>query len=181
MIKELCFVTSNENKAKEAEAILDLPIKIVNKEIKEIQSLNLEEVVRQKATDAYKEIKKPLFVEDVGIYVEAWNGFPGPFTRYLLESGGPDLFLRMMEHEQNRNVVAKVAIGFTYGKQIRTFTGEVKGKISGKVKGSRGWAWDFIFIPEGYDKTFAELGPKIKNIVSARHAALEKFKKFLQS
>ena len=179
--REIHFVTSNENKAKEAEAILGIPVKIIKQEINEIQSMDLEKVVRKKAEEAYKLVKKSLFVEDVGVYVEAWNGFPGPFTRYLYDCGGAELFVRMMNTEKNRNVAAKVAIGFHDGQQIRVLTGEIKGIIAGEVRGSHGWGWDPIFIPEGYGKTIAELGPEIKNKISARAIVLQKFKKLLNS
>ncbi|MDP2721104.1 MAG: RdgB/HAM1 family non-canonical purine NTP pyrophosphatase [bacterium] len=181
MPKELCFVTSNKNKAKEAEEILGLPVQNIEKDIPEIQSMDLNKVVEEKAQEAYKLVNKPLFVEDVGVYVEAWNGFPGPFTRYLYDCGGAELFVRMMNTEKNRNVVAKVAIGFHDGKQVHALMGEIKGVIAGEVKGSHGWGWDPIFIPQGYDKTFSELGPEIKNRISHRRAALQKFKKFLET
>jgi len=180
MFKELYFLTSNKNKAKEAEAILKRPIKITSKEIKEIQSLDLEEIVYHKVVDAYKAVKKPVFVEDVGIYIEAWNGFPGPFYRYINECGGPNLLLRMMNSEKNRNAASKVVVGFHDGEEIHKFIGEVKGKIANELRGPIKFGWDPVFIPEGYDKTFSELGPDIKNSISARRIALNKFKNFLE-
>ena len=59
--------------------------------------------------------------------------------------------------------------------------GEIKGVIAGRVKGSHGWGWDPIFIPEGYGKTIAQLGPEIKNKISARAIVLQKFKKLVDN
>ena len=178
-MNELYFVTSNEGKIKEAKMILDFPIKAVKADLIEIQSLDLEEIVRDKAQRAFALVQKPLIVDDVGLYVEAWNGFPGPFVKQLRDSVGNLGFLKMMENETNRRVIAKAAVGFHDGKEIHTFTGEVKGQLALEPRGEGGWGWDPIFIPEFSDKTYAEMTPEGKNSVSHRRAALEIFKNFL--
>lgn len=181
MLKELYFVTSNRHKAKEAEEILDIKISPVDKDLVEIQSLDLEEIVKKKAKDAFQLIKKPVIVDDVGLYVSAWAGFPGPFIRYVYDAGGNELLLRMLQGEENRGVTAKAAIGFHDGKKAFAFIGEVKGEIAKEPRGKGGWGWDPIFIPEFTRKTYGELAPAEKNSISHRRAALEKFKSFLQT
>jgi XTP/dITP diphosphohydrolase len=178
-METLYFVTSNEGKIKEAEMILGMPIHAVKADLEEIQSLGLEKIARDKAERAFAIVGKPLFVDDVSLRVEAWNGFPGPFVKHFLEAVGNDGFLRLMKNEANRELTAMASIGFHNGKKILTFTGEVKGTLAAEPRGSGGWGWDPVFIPAHTKKTYAELTAEEKNAVSHRRAALEKFKKYL--
>lgn len=177
-MKELYFVTSNEGKIKEAKMILGIPIHSIQAELEEIQSLDLEEIVKAKALKAFELVKKPLFVDDVGLYIEAWNGFPGPFIKYFCETIGIKGLLKMMKDENNRQLTAKAAIGFHNGKEVITFIGEVKGMLATEARGQSGWGWDPIFIPSNLDKTYAELTAEEKNAISHRRVALESFKKY---
>lgn len=96
-LKELYFVTSNRKKAQEAQEILGFPVKIFHAELDEIQEMDIKKIITKKAEAAYKTLKKPLIVDDVGMYVEAWNGFPGPFIKFLQEAGGMnELLLKWM-------------------------------------------------------------------------------------
>lgn len=179
-MEQLYFVTSNEGKIKEAEMILGIPINPVKADLEEIQSLDLQEIVKAKAVKAFELIHKPLFVDDVGLYIEAWNGFPGPFIKYLRDAVGNEGLLGMMKEETNRQLVAKAAIGFHNGKEVLTFTGEVNGTLATEPRGEGGWGWDPVFIPAHTDKTYAELTAEEKNAISHRRIALEKFKKYVQ-
>jgi XTP/dITP diphosphohydrolase len=178
---ELHFVTSNKGKVSEAEKILGLPIHIVDLELPEIQSLDLHEIVRDKVKRAFDQVQKPVFVDDVGLFVEVWNGFPGPFIKYMRMAGNNDLLLRMLKNEANRSVAAKAVVGFADGEHIETFEGEVKGILTSEERGKNGWGFDPIFQPEGYEQTFAEMGEDEKNKISHRYNALVKFKEFLQN
>lgn len=180
---DLYFVTSNKGKVEEAKDILGLPIQIAELELDEIQSLDLHEIVRKKVQAAYQQVKKPVFVDDVGLFVEVWNGFPGPFIKFMRMSGDydNDLLLRMMRHEANRTVIARGVIGFYDGKRLETFEGEVKGVLTAEERGIEGWGFDPIFEPEGRGQTFAEMGNEEKNKISHRKRALEKFKAFLEN
>jgi XTP/dITP diphosphohydrolase len=176
---KLHFVTSNKGKAGEAQMILGLPIEITSLDLPEIQSLDLEEIVREKVIHAYEKIKEPVFVDDVGLFVNAWNGFPGPFIKFLIEAGGNELLLKMMSSVSDRKMTAKASIGFHDGSKIHTFIGEIKGTLVEESRGDGGWGWDPLFIPENSDKTYAEMSPEEKNAFSHRRNALEKFRKFL--
>lgn len=177
---ELYFVTSNEQKAREVEHILGFPIKTTTLELQEIQSLDLEEIVRQKVTAAYDAVSHPVIVDDVGFYVTSWNGFPGPFIKFLLGSGGNELLLRMMESEENREVIVRSAIGYHDGTAIHSFIGEARGEIVREPRG-QSWGWEPIFQPEGYTLTYAEIDREEKNSISMRRRALEKFRQYLKS
>jgi len=178
---ELYFVTGNKGKMVEAERILGLPIQIADVELTEIQSLDLGEVVKDKVSKAYERVQKPVFVDDVGLFVDTWNGFPGPFIKFMRLSGSyeNELLLKMLKNEENRAVVVKAVVGFCDGSKIQTFEGEVKGVLATQERGSDGWGFDPIFIPNGYDQTYAEMGEEKKNRISHRAIAMSKFKDFL--
>lgn len=180
MLEELYFVSSNENKAREVEAIIGLPVKTVALELAEIQDSEIAKIVAQKALTAFAVLQKPVLVDDGGLYIGAWNGFPGPFIKFLLAAGGNELILKMLENFQNRAAVAKGSLGFASENGVKTFVGEVGGSISLTEKG-KGWGWDPIFIPEGEDMTYAEMGTERKNRLSHRAAALKKFKAFIRA
>src|SRR3989338_3993072 len=102
-MKKLCFVTSNKDKVDEAREILGIPIEIVDIDIDEIQSMDLKKIVKHKALEAYRRVKKHLFVDDVSFEVKAWNGFPGPFIKFL-RLAGSELLLRMLSGEKDKTV-----------------------------------------------------------------------------
>ena len=177
---ELHFVTSNKGKAEEAMAILKIPLKIVSLNVPEIQSLDLEEIVRAKAAKAFDLIGQPLFVEDTGLFIDAWNGFPGPFIKYLKDVVGNEGMLKMLEVESNRKATAKAAVAFYDGNELSVFLGEVEGNIVRKARGES-WGWDSLFVPDGSEKTYAELSGPEKNKISHRRKVLEQLKQFLLS
>lgn len=174
----LIFVTSNQGKADEARQILNTPVDIQPLDIDEIQSLDNEKIIRKKAEEAFRLIKKPFLVDDVSMDIEAWNGFPGPFTKYIDQAGGPELLVKMLVAEKNRTAIARATIAYHDGNAIHLFIGEVKGAIATEIRGTNGWGWDPVFIPEGYSQTFAEMTETEKNNCSHRRKALEKFKKY---
>jgi XTP/dITP diphosphohydrolase len=178
---DLYFVTGNKGKVSEAEKILGFPIHIANIDLPEIQSLDLNEIVKDKVERAYEKINKPVFVDDVGMFVNAWNGFPGPFIKFMRLSGSYDneLLLKMLAGEKNRAVIVKAVVGFCDGDNIHLFEGKVEGVLADEERGSAGWGFDPIFIPHGYDQTFAEIGEEKKNKISHRAIAMNKFKEFI--
>jgi XTP/dITP diphosphohydrolase len=179
MTQNLHFATSNKGKIKEVQAILAFPLTIASLDITEIQSLDLEKVAYHKVKEAYKQLKKPVFAEDVGFFIEAWNGFPGPFAKHLHNAVGDEGIIQMMRGQKNRKIIARAVIGYHNGKIIKTFWGERIGTLPVKPKGKKGWGWDAIFIPEGSSRTFAQMGEEAKNKISHRALALAEFKNFL--
>ena len=178
---ELFFITSNSGKIKEAQQILGFPVKIKKVTLPEIQSLDLTEIAFNKAKEAFKILNSPLIVDDAGLFIDAWSDFPGPFIKYIFSSGGPQLLLKMLATETNRKATFKAAIAYHNGEQIKVFTGEVKGEIIQKEKGTKGWGFDSIFKPMGSTLTFAQMPEEEKNQISHRKQALEKLKKYLSS
>ncbi len=178
---KITFVTGNEFKAKETGEILQLDLEISKIDLTEIQELDLEKVALHKLNQAYEILKKPVLIDDVSFEIESWNCFPGPLVKWILKAGnGPSLLLKLLEGEKDRRAKARLAIGFHDGKKPHLFFGEVEGAVADTIRGDNGFGWDRVFIPEGYSQTFAEMPSKLKNSISHRGRALEKFHNFLK-
>lgn len=180
-MEHLLFATSNKDKVREFREILGYEIAQVELELSEPQAIEVEDVVREKAMQAYRMLNKPVVVEDTGLYVNAWNGFPGALVKWMIKSAGLKGMLNMLKYEKDRSATAKTAIGFYDGKATHIFSGSVDGTVAEKIMGKSGFGWDPIFIPTGFKESFAELGGKQKNAVSMRSIALSKLKEFMEA
>jgi Ham1 family protein len=108
------------------------------------------------AKEASDKLKKSVLKNDTGLFIEALNGFPGPYTHYVDEKLGEEKILKLLENEKNRNACFIEAYAYCeYNKDPIVFTSVTKGKIALEKSGQYGWSWDFIFIPDGYNKTLA--------------------------
>jgi XTP/dITP diphosphohydrolase len=173
------FVTSNRSKHSEIERVLGARLPMASMELHEMQAIKVREVVEDKAERAYDRLKKPLIVEDTGLYLNALNGFPGALSSWLLDSAGNEGLCKMLDNFKDRGAYAETYICFYDGKRKAVFSGRVDGAIARRPKGSGGFGWDPIFIPRGYDKTFAEMGAEKRNTMRTK-AAL-KLKRYLAS
>ncbi|MFN3909692.1 MAG: XTP/dITP diphosphatase [Candidatus Anstonellaceae archaeon] len=181
-MKNLLFLTSNKHKVAEAKKILNkFGINFISKNSKgfEIQSDSLEEVARICARNAYKHFKKPLFVEDSGLFINALKGFPGIYSSYVLKTVGCNGILNLLGQERHRSAKYISTVAFVNSKgQLKIFKGEVKGRISRSIEEGEGFGYDPIFIPEGHSKPFSKI-INIKEKISHRVIALKKFAKYL--
>ncbi|NOZ89276.1 MAG: RdgB/HAM1 family non-canonical purine NTP pyrophosphatase, partial [Crenarchaeota archaeon] len=132
------------------------------------------------AAAAYALTGTPVAVEDAGLFVDALSGFPGPYSSYVYKTIGVHGILRLLEGEENRaaRFVSVIAYAGPWGVQL--FRGEVKGSIAAEPRGSGGFGFDPIFIPEGADKTFAEMNIEEKNMYSHRARAARKLCSWLE-
>lgn len=180
---DITLVTSNKAKALETQKILGFPIVVKDFDLEEIQEVDIEKVATHKIINAFSKVKKPVIIDDVGLYIKSWNNFPGPLIKWILKAGGGDasLLLKMMEGEKNRKATARLVVAYHDGKTTHIFLGETKGLISEKIRGENGFGWDPVFIPHGHNKTYAEMSFEEKSKISHRRKALDKFKEFLDS
>jgi len=180
-MQELTFVTSNKNKIRETEQILQMNLCVADVDLDEIQELDLEKVALHKLDQAYEKVKGAVIIDDVSVVIHAWNNFPGPLIKWVLESGNgtPEMLLKMLEGEKERAATATLAIGFHDGKTRKIFYGEIVGTIGQKIDGDNGFGWDKVFIPKGYTNTLASMSVDDKNAISHRRRALDKLKDFL--
>jgi len=177
-MKKIYFATTNENKLREAREILKVVVEGVKLQIDEVQTLNPEEAAEKKAQAAYKAYGKPVLVEDTSLFFDALNGLPGVLVDYFMDSLGNEGLLRIMKNEKNRGIKAITTLSIFDGETNRTFKGEVFGSLAKKILGKSGFGWDPIFIPKGFDKSFAQMTSEEKNKISMRRKAFLKLKKY---
>lgn len=156
-LMNVTFITGNPQKAEFMAKYLDYPVEHQKIELDEIQSLDQLEITEHKARQAYEKIKKPVIVEDIGLYFSALGRLPGPLIRWFLEEIGNDGMCRILNSYDNRGAVAKVCAAYFDGTILKTFEGEVSGHISDKPYGDDGFGWNCIFVPEGANKTYAQM------------------------
>ncbi len=169
----LYFQTTNLHKFREAEEILarfGIKIKRIRAPYLEVQADKPEQVVRE----ALKQIGRDgVFIEDVAISILSLWGFPGVYSRYCFETIGLAGILKLLKGATDRRAKFVSVIGLRENGEVKIFKGEVRGSISSEPRGSGGFGYDPIFVPEGHNKTFAE-DMKLKNSVSHRTRALKK-------
>jgi inosine triphosphate pyrophosphatase len=173
----LNFITGNPGKLREAKSILG-DVENIDLDLPEIQELDPQKVITEKLKEATKNHEGEFFIEDTSIYLQGLNGFPGPLIKWLLQSLGTEGIANLIKKYDNHKATAKTVIGYSNGKDIHFFVGEINGTIV-QPRGDNDFGWDPIFQPEGYDKTFAEMSTEEKNAISHRKKAMIKFKEFL--
>jgi XTP/dITP diphosphohydrolase len=166
------FVTGNSNKFREVSAMTSLGLRQARIPYPEIQADSLREVALFGARCVREKLKKPFFLEDSGLFIDALGGFPGPYSRYVLETVGLAGILALLRNRQ-RHARFECVVAFA-DKTTRLFVGSVNGSIANASRGTNGFGYDPIFIPEGSRKTFAEMETTEKNLYSHRARAFEK-------
>ena len=157
MKKKITFVTGNWAKiasAKQALEPLGYEVDNIKMETPEIQADDVTEVAKFSAKWACEKLKMPVLKNDSGLFVESLNGFPGVYTHYADDTIGIDGLLKLLDGVKNRSAYFKEALSYCEpGKDPIAFEGITRGKIDTKKSGKYGWSWDFIFIPDGEEKT----------------------------
>ena len=177
------FVTTNEHKRREAQEILGLELERVDLDLPEIQAIEPAEVAREKARAAREALGAPdlpVLVEDSGLMVDAWDGFPGALTKWLMSSVGNEGLLRMLPEGGDRSAraVCVVALAEADG-TVRTFRGEVPGALAQRPRGAGGFGYDPVFVPWWSSMTYAEMGEG-KNADSHRARAFGAVREWLE-
>ena len=191
MKKKLVVATNNAHKLEEISAILGdemelLSLKDINCHADIPETANtLEGNARQKAMYIYENYGMDCFADDTGLEVDALNGAPGVFSaRYAGDGHDSEAnmqkLLKELKGKENRKAQFRTAICLIMKGKEYLFEGIVKGEIIAEKRGGAGFGYDPIFVPEGYEQTFAELGNDIKNTISHRARAVEKLCKFLK-
>lgn len=189
-MKTLVFATNNAHKAREVEQILGPGFEI--KTLKDIGCLEeieeteptLEGNALLKARYVKEKYGYDCFSEDTGLEVEALSGAPGVHTaRYAGDAKSPEaniaLLLKNLEGASSRRARFRTIIALIYDGQETLLEGICEGRIATEKHGTQGFGYDPVFMPEGFEQTFAELGDEVKNRISHRGIATEKFKEWL--
>ena len=122
----------------------------------------------------------PILIEDAGLYIDKYYGFPGPYSSYALRTINNEGILKLMEEEKERHARYLSAVAYRDGDISVTFKGEVEGWISHEERGTNGFGYDPIFIPaEGDGRTFAEMNAEEKTKISHRSRAFRKLAEWI--
>ena len=193
MKRKLVFATNNAHKLEEVAAILGDQVELLS--LNDIGCLadipetaeTLEGNALLKSSYIYKNYHLDCFADDTGLEVKALNGAPGVYSARYAGGEGHDAQANMLKllHEldgkENRKAQFRTAISLILDGKEYLFEGVIKGEIIKEKRGDSGFGYDPVFMPEGYDRTFAELGNDIKNQISHRALAVQKLCEFLQS
>ncbi len=196
-MKRIVFATNNQHKLQEIREILSPEFEIVS--LKEIgchedipeTGNTLEENALQKARYVSERYHISCFADDTGLEVEALGGAPGVHSARYAEGTDHDSEANMtkllgeLEGKENRQarfrtVIALIELGEDETENVHLFEGIVEGHISTERQGTEGFGYDPIFVPEGYEKSFAALGETIKNHISHRARAVKKLAEYLK-
>jgi XTP/dITP diphosphohydrolase len=189
---QLIFATNNQHKLKEILALLDQKYDVkdlkdvnISEEIPETHE-TLKENAIEKAMYIYNKYGYDCFADDTGLEIEALDGRPGVYSaRYAGEGcsfqDNVDKVLSEMDGVENRTAKFRTVIALVEKGIVYTFDGEVEGSIIQIGRGKDGFGYDPLFLPAGFNQTFAEMPLALKNSISHRARALKKFVDFLQA
>ncbi len=172
---KLTFVSSNDEKFREircAVAASGVILERVSLDVPEIQSTDPAEVAGYKARKAYESLGTgPVLVEDTGLGINAWNGYPGALIKWVLKAIGEEGLCRQIDAWVDRSAIATVVLCLYDGVAMHCFTGTAEGQITTSPRGIYGFGWDSIFQPDGSDLTYGEIPREDKMRISMRAQA----------
>jgi len=191
-MKKIIFASKNKGKVKEVVQILNgLNIAIIsltdmNEQIKiKEDGDSFEANALIKAKLVYNKFKLPTIADDSGLVVEQLNGAPGIYSARFAGEDGNDKANNKKLLEELKNYpephIAKFVCAAVYyaGEEIYTAIGEFNGRMIDEERGTHGFGYDPLFIPDGYSISSAEMNPELKNSISHRFNAFNKLKKYL--
>lgn len=188
----IVFATNNRHKVDEAQAILGTDFSLTTpKDLKLFEEIpetagTLQGNAFMKAQFLWERFHVACFADDTGLEVEALNGAPGVYSaRYAGEEHDPkantEKLLKVLKGKKDRNARFRTVVALIIDGDTFYFEGILNGKIGESPSGNGGFGYDPVFIPDGYDKTLAELTPEEKNSISHRGQSLRKLSIFLNS
>src|SRR6202021_161811 len=174
MPDRIALITGNVGKADEYAAMLGIDVTPAKAELTEVQSLDVAAVAARKAADAYAQIGEPVLVDDTGLPGPAWNGLPGALVAWFLDTVGAQGILNMAAGLTDRRATVTTALGYADADGVQVFTGTVNGTLATEPRGSSGFGYDPIFIPDTdpSHRTYAQMTSEEKNKVSHRRQAV---------
>jgi XTP/dITP diphosphohydrolase len=156
-------VTGNPGKLREVERLLGRRPDHAGLDLPEIQSLDLLEVLRAKADEAWRRLQRPLVVDETGLALAALQGFPGPLVKWMLAAVGAAGIARVAHRLEDPRATACCALLYRDAGREIVAGAEVPGRLAAEPRGDGGFGWDPIFVPDGYDLTYAELSAADKD------------------
>lgn len=177
------FVTTNEGKFLEVSQLLHahrIELLRLHRSYPEVQSDSLQEVVAYAVEALAANVEGDFMVDDSGLFVEALHGFPGVYSAYAYRTMGVKGLLCLLADEDWRDARFETVFGLRHGGESRFFRGQCPGSLTREARGPGGFGFDPIFVPEGHERTFAEMATEEKNAVSHRGRAARALAGFLK-
>lgn len=192
---KLVFASNNEHKLSEVRAIMPAHVEVLS-----LHDIGFEADIEETGTtlEANSAIKaqtihqwlraiqssqpiEGVFADDTGLEIDALNGAPGVYTaRWAGEpAANRRKALQELANQTNRHAQFRTVITLIRGEEQVQVEGVVRGSMATEERGERGFGYDSLFIPEGYDRTFAELPAEVKNSISHRARALAELVKII--
>jgi len=190
---QLMVATQNQGKITEIQAVLaNLALELVTPAEAGLVEFDVEETGKTFAENA--QLKAVAFgraaqllslADDSGLMVKALGGAPGVYSKRLIPGTDEDRCLRLLElmaeaQDRTAEFITVLCLFDVLTNKTEYFEGRVTGRIGFELRGSEGFGYDPLFVPDGYDKTFAELGVDVKNSLSHRSRALEAFSQHMK-
>jgi XTP/dITP diphosphohydrolase len=182
---KIYFVTKNTNKISEFRDYLQhcsvgsrigIDFCIIEQHLDDILHHDLDVIVRHKVLEAYQEFRLPCVVEHGGLFMDALAGLPGGVGQVVWDAV-KDRMCGFLHADDSKGAVARSIIGYCDGRRVRTYRGETRGLVAEHSRGEYLFHWDPIFIPEGSDQTYGEMGPEKKRETSPTVKAWDAFLK----
>lgn len=174
----LTFVTSNMAKYREAKVIIEREgFRLRRARVAKIepQSDSPVEIARSSLLSIVSIVPHPVFVEEAGLFIKMYRGFPGPYSSYVHRTVGCKGILKLMGAAATRSAEFRAVVALAWTRnEIEIFEGSVRGEITRKERGDSGFGFDPIFMPLGGVRTFAEMSTIEKSSISHRTAAYRK-------
>lgn len=204
----LRYVTTNPGKVREAQQYLGDQISAYDYDYAEIQSESMETIAAEGAREAYRELGEPVVVDDSGLFLHGFDGFPGPYSSYVEDKLGIETVWELAQTREDRTASFRCVMAYCDGEAfeaspdpvdkddraaaaasdvdatandglpVKLFVGTVRGEIVAP-RGDGGFGFDPIFEHDG--STFAELSSEAKNALSHRGRALAKFAEWYET
>lgn len=173
----LKFITGNKNKFKEVEAILGVGnVEMLDVDLPETQELDPHIIIQHKLEQAKTLGIANCFVEDGSFKLDCLNGLPGPLIKWFLKTIGAKGLYDITQKFNNNKAEVSILIGYlAENGEVEYFEGSVKGTVV-EPGVDNGFGFDVIFVPDGYDITYAAMPPEEKNKISHRKLAVEKLR-----
>lgn len=179
------MATGNRHKYQEARGVLSelgVELRLLEVERVEVQADDLAAIAAYSVEQIPEAEDRPVVVEDAGLFIDRYSGFPGPYSSYILRTLALEGVLKLMEGVEDRGASFQSAVAFRCGTETRCFRGDVSGRIAHSIRGTGGFGYDPIFIPDDGDgRTFGEMTEEEKNALSHRARAFRSLGGWLAS
>ena len=180
-MKNVVYVTGNAHKAKYFSQLVGTNVAHKKVAVPEIQSLDAVEVVSAKAWAAYQQLGQPVIVEDTSLVIYAMGRLPGTFIKWFLDELGPEKLCRLADTDPDRRATASAIFAYYDGVSLRTFEGSSDGSIATQPRGTSGFGWNVVFVPDGSQQTLGEMNATDFTAEYLKIKHFDKIKSFLET